>query len=305
MKFTIKKNKFNVERFCSKEKPLLPNFSDEKFKSIYFHQIKYENTKTGGLRFKNIFKKSYKDYPLISVIVPNLNGKNLRNTIDSILKQTYPNIEIIVIDGGSKEQNILFLNDEYLDEVDYWISEKDEGIYDGWNRGLEVALGDYIGIINSNDVFYENAFNYLIKYIKNYSNYDFILGAVEKHKVYAGFRPEEINLRFNIHPSTVVGFFIKLESQKKVGLYNLKYKCSSDYDMFYRLIKKQKMRGIPTKGNEVFGKFELTGYSSTLGFFDHLKEEIQIRYDNKQNIFVLIYIFIGRCFVKLMNAIKN
>ena len=75
--------------------------------------------------------------------------------------------------------------------------------------------------------------------------------------------------------------------------------------MFYRLIKKQKMRGIPTKGNEVFGKLELIGYSSTLGLFDHLKEEIQIRYDNKQNIFVLIYIFIGRCFVKLMNVIKN
>ena len=111
-----------------------------------------------------------------------------------------------------------------------------------------------------------NAFKYLIKYIKEYHEYDFILGAVKKQKVYAGFRPNDIKLNFNIYPSTVIGFFIKLESQKKLGLYNLSYRCSADYDLFYRMIVKEKMSGVPTKKNEVFGKFELGGFSSNLFF---------------------------------------
>ena len=102
-------------------------------------------------------------------------------------------------------------------------------------------------------------------------------------KVHAGFRPNEIKLRFNIYPSTVIGFFIKLESQKKVGLYNLKYKCSSDYDMFYRIIVKHDMKGFPTTSKEVFGKFELGGFSSQLGFFDHLKEHVPLPANAKRN----------------------
>ena len=153
-------------------------------------------------------------------------------------------------------------------------------------------------------LYYEKAFDYLLKYIKDYPDHDFILGAVEKKKVHAGFRPNEIKLRFNIYPSTVIGFFIKLESQKKVGLYNLKYKCSSDYDMFYRIIVKHDMKGFPTEPKEVFGKFELGGFSSQLGFLDHLKEELQIRYDNGQNIFTLLYIVIGRIIIKLFNQLK-
>ena len=115
-----------------------------------------------------------------------------------------------------------------------------------------------------------------------------------------------LNLNFNIYPSTVIGFFfIKLESQKKTGLYNLKYKCSADYDMFYRLIVKQKMIGIPTKHNEVFGKFELGGYSSSLSFFDHLFEELQIRFDNGQSLITLFYILIGRSFIKFVYKLFN
>jgi hypothetical protein len=62
--------------------------------------------------------------------------------------------------------------------------------------------------------------------------------------------------------------------------------------MFYKIIKKYKMKGIPTKSNEVFGKFELGGFSSQLNFFDHLKEEIKIRSDNGQGKLILLYIII-------------
>ena len=65
------------------------------------------------------------------------------------------------------------------------------------------------------------------------------------------------------------------------------------------------MKGVPTNVNEVFGKFELNGFSSTLGFFDHLKEELTIRYDNGQNFFILIYITIGKCIKKTILTLKT
>ena len=303
MIYKVKKNKFSNQRFFISKKPTIPKFKKQKFKTSLF--LNNKNLKSGGLRKENLFKTSYKNYPLISIIIPNLNGKFLDKTIDSVLKQKYPNIEIIVIDGGSEKKNILSLQKKFNNQIDYWISEKDRGIYDGWNKGLKLCLGKYIGIINSNDYYYKNAFKYLIKYIKEYHEYDFILGAVKKQKVYAGFRPNDIKLNFNIYPSTVIGFFIKLESQKKLGLYNLSYRCSADYDLFYRMIVKEKMSGVPTKKNEVFGKFELGGFSSKLSFLDHLTEEIKIRYNNNQNLILLLYIFFGRCFMKFLYFLKN
>ena len=248
MKYYIKKNKFNIDKYFSNTITLPPSFKNEKFVSSNYIKKKNDKFESGGLRLKNIFKSNYQDYPLISVIVPNLNGEKLKETLDSILFQKYPNIEIILIDGGSDNKTLDLIKSDYDDQLDYWISKKDNGIYDAWNRGIQLSRGSYIGIINSNDIFYPKAFEYLIKYIKNFSKYDFILGAVEKKKVHAGFRPNEINLRFNIYPSTVIGFFIKLESQKKLGLYNLKYKCSSDYDMFYRIIKIYKMKCSQSHG---------------------------------------------------------
>ncbi len=71
------------------------------------------------------------------------------------------------------------------------------------------------------------------------------------------------------------------------------------------MIVKEKMSGVPTKKNEVFGKFELGGFSSNLSFLDHLTEEIKIRYNNNQNLILLLYIFFGRCFMKFLYFLKN
>ena len=146
--------------------------------------LKKKNDKfeSGGLRIKNIFKSDFQDLPLISVIVPNFNGKKLKETLDSILSQKYPNIEIILIDGGSDNKTIDLIKSIFDDQLDYWISEKDNGIYDAWNKGIQLSRGSYIGIINSNDIYYPNAFDYLIKYIKDFPCYDFILGAIKKKK---------------------------------------------------------------------------------------------------------------------------
>ena len=77
-----------------------------------------------------------------------------------------------------------------------------------------------------------------------------------------------------------------------VGDYNLKYKYSADYDYFYRMIVKHKLKGVATKKNELFGIFRRGGYSSKIKFIDHFFETIKIRIDNKQNKLLVLIIFI-------------
>jgi glycosyltransferase involved in cell wall biosynthesis len=247
----------------------------------------------GGLRTKNIFKKSEVDKPLISIITVVLNNeKHLEECILSLHNQKYKNFEHIIIDGGSSDNTINIIK-KYEDKIDYWYSTKDRGIYDAFNNGMQLAKGDYLGFLNSDDYYSHNVLEILIEYVKNYPRKDFIFGAVKKHwGVLYGYKPYKIYWSWGFYSSHSTGFFIKTDSAKKVGLYNLKYKYSSDYDYFFRMIVKKKLKGVGAKKNELFGTFRRGGYSSSIKFFDHFKEEIQIRLDNGQNKILILIIFI-------------
>ena len=95
------------------------------------------------------------------------------------------------------------------------------------------------------------------------------------------------------YSSHSTGFYIKNSSSKIIGKYDLRYKYSSDWDYFYRMIVKHKMRGVATKKDEIFGVFRRGGFSSKISFYDHFTEEIKIRLNNKQNriLILLIYIY--------------
>ena len=113
----------------------------------------------------------------------------------------------------------------------------------------------------------------------------------------------KIYTKFNIIPSSVVGFYIKNSSLKKVGYLNLKYKIQADYDLLYRMIVKHKLKGINSMGKEVFGDLGDSGFSKKHNFFETLLNEIKIRNDNGQNKLILIYIIIGKSLTKLFNLI--
>ena len=247
----------------------------------------------GGLRKRGIFKKNKKDQPLLTIITAVLNNeKYLEESITSLQNQKYKNYEHIIIDGGSTDRTIDIIK-KYEDRIDYWCSEKDKGIYDAFNKGMKLASGQYIGFLNSDDSYSDNAFEILNKYIKKNSDKDFIFGAVKKHwGVLHGYKPYKIYWSWGFYSSHSTGFFIKTESAKKVGLYNLKYKFSADYDYFFRMIVKKKLKGIGTKKNEIFGTFRRGGYSSTINFFDHFMEEVKIRLNNGQNRILVLIIFI-------------
>ena len=98
-------------------------------------------------------KKNYK----ISIITVSFNSViTIRDTIESIISQDYNNIEYIIIDAGSKDGTLDIIK-EYKEHISYFISEADNGIYDGMNKGIAAATGDIVGILNSDD-FYPNSF---------------------------------------------------------------------------------------------------------------------------------------------------
>jgi len=261
--------------------------------------------KQGGLRCLGNFKKSKLDEPLISIITTVKNGETFfEEALESLRNLKYKNFEHIVIDGGSSDKtlDIIKKNEEY---IDYWISAKDKGIYDGFNLGMKLARGEFLGFLNSDDKFTPNALNILTDYIKKYPTKDFIFGSVKKHwGTLYGYKPWKIKWSWGFCSSHSTGFFIKVKAAQKVGLYNLKYKYSSDYDYFYRMIVKNKMKGIGTKKNELFGYFRRGGFSSKISFKDHFFEEIKIRIDNNQNLLLVLLIFFYK-YLKHFNKLKN
>ena len=226
------------------------------------------------------------EFPLVSIIMPNFNENNLSRSIDSILNQEYQNIELIIIDGESGNETNEILK-KYGDDIDIWISEKDNNLWDAWNKGFLLARGDYVGIVDSSNILYPNSINILKKYFKENSEIDFLCGTIKKdNKVYMGYRPNDIYKQFNIIPSTVVGFYIKLTSLKKVGLLNIQYKFQSDYDWLYRIIVTQKMKGKSTKAEEIFGDLGKSNFSTKFSFFSTIINELKIRFHNKQSIII-------------------
>ena len=146
-----------------------------------------------------------------------------------------------------------------------------------------------IGFVNSGDLLTENSLEYLVDYYNKFEDVDFFFGSVKKHwGILHGYKRWKIHFTWGFYSSHSTGFYIKKEAAKIVGKYNLKYKFSSDYDYFYRMIVKHKLKGIGTKKNELFGYFKRGGYSSQHKFFDHLVECTRIRLDNNQNKFIVL-----------------
>ena len=185
------------------------------------------------------------------------------------------------------------------------MSESDEGLYDAMNKGIKKSTGDIIGILNSDDIYYDQALKIVNDYFNKKKNLDFLFGSVYKYKLMHGYNPRKIRWSFGFYTTHSVGFFIKRESQLKVGFYNLKYKNSSDYDLFYRMILKFKMKGVATEKDEIFGEFRKGGFSSKFTYLEFLKENTQIRIDNGQNIILVYIIFLIRFIKNIRKVLKK
>ena len=267
------------------------------YKNIYSLSNSKILVEEGGKRLKGVNKETLLNKPFFSIITVVKNDqKNICSTIESVIRQAKFNIEYIVIDGNSTDgtQNKIKL---YQDKIDYWCSIRDKGLYDAMNYGLKLSNGEVIGIINSGDLYKKNSFKIVKKYFLEIKDLAFLFGTVKRYYLggdiitKSGFNRNRIKYNFDSQTCHSSGFFIKSNVQKKFGLYNLKYKCSSDYNLFYNIFSNKKIIGHATKKNELIGIVASGGFSSKYGFLNRIKEELQIRIDNNQNLFLIIIIF--------------
>jgi len=170
--------------------------------------------------------------------------RTIRGTIESVLSQTYDDIEYIIVDGDSTDGTMNVVNN-YVDDIDIVVSEPDKGIYDAMNKGLSLASGDAIGILNSDDFYnYTDVIKRVVEQFSNEPDSDIVFGDVvfvdsdDTDKIvrfYNSARFKPWKLRFGWmppHPAT----FIKKSSYNSTGQYSLDYRISSDYEMFVRLL---------------------------------------------------------------------
>jgi glycosyltransferase involved in cell wall biosynthesis len=203
----------------------------------------------GGLRAQGIYKHSMREKPLLTVITVVFNGaETLMDTIESVIKQTYDNIEYIVIDGGSVDTTVDILK-QYNHAIDYWISEKDNGIYDAMNKGISLSSGDYIGMLNSDDMFSdENVLQDIAnRFCKMKVDAVFSsLNIVDKNnllRIIRKYRVAKLNsalLRIGVMPPHPT-FYCKKSCYEKGGVYKTDYKIAADFEMVTRLLIQQKI----------------------------------------------------------------
>ena len=181
----------------------------------------------------------------ISIITVNFNNKNgLYKTIESVQKQTYLNIEYIVIDGGSTDGSKELI-EKNAESLSYWVSEKDRGIYDGMNKGLGMATGDYCLFLNSGDYLVDNPVLSLL-FDKTILNEDLIIGRQkfinERGRITKGWRIDENEMdeRFvwiNTLPHQAT--FIKTAVLKEIGGYDLNYPVCADWVSWHYLLNEK------------------------------------------------------------------
>ena len=150
-----------------------------------------------------------KSYPKISIITVVKNGQSfLEATIQSVIYQTYKNIEFIIIDGNSTD-NTSGIIYKYRNKINLYLKSHDKNLWEAMNKGIELASGSIIVFLNSDDVFNKKALQYAVKYFKKDQKLDFIFGTVFKHWLKTGFSPNKAYWTFNFYTTHSVGFFVK------------------------------------------------------------------------------------------------
>lgn len=210
----------------------------------------------------------------ISIITATYNsGKTIRDTLESVLNQSYKNYELIIKDGGSNDNTVEICREyENLFEGRLKvISEPDKGIYDAMNRGIDNASGDIVGILNSDDFYTsDDILDRIAKEFSANKDLDAIYGDIHfvspdnltkctRYYSSSYFRPSLLRFGFMpAHPS----FYVRKEVYDKYGLYDLQFRTSSDFEWIVRLFAKYHIRAKYIKKDFVTMR---TGGESTAG----------------------------------------
>ena len=222
----------------------------------------------------------------ISIITVTLNSETtITETIESVIRQNYKNIEFIIIDGGSLDNTLSIVNSKkkYISTL---ISEPDNGVYDAMNKGIQLATGEAIGFLNSDDLY---AHDEVLSKVSSIFEDNSLIDACFSDLIYTAKFDTSKNIRYwksndfsqglfskgwsPPHPT----FFVRSSIYKKFGNFNLNYNIASDIDLMMRFLEVKKINTyyIP----EVMVKMRMGGISNK-----NLKNIIKL---NKEILYAL------------------
>ena len=218
---------------------------------------------------------------LVSIITVVFNGeKYLEQTIRSIASQSYQNIEYIIIDGGSTDRTLDIIR-QHEDTIDRWISESDRGLYDAMNKGIALATGEIIGILNSDDLYLENTVLEVVREYRKVQQPCVIYGDMYKfadeYQTASLFKGNLSDRAFKTasiiinHPAC----FVQRSLYENFGTFNLEYEVGADRELMMRFHSKN----VPfIKLDRTIAKFRLGGTTSNQSLNSIINREIVQEY---------------------------
>lgn len=220
--------------------------------------------------------------PLVSIVTPSYNqAKFLRATIESVLGQTYPNIEYIVIDGGSTDGSVDLIR-EYADRLAYWVSEPDQGQTDAINKGFAKASGQYMAWLNSDDTYEPEAVAEAVAFLQAHPEVGLVYGDanfIDEHGRPIGRFPaaqtDYQRLRRGYVHIPQQSAFWRAELWQQVGPLDPQMYFAMDYDLWVRLAEISELRYL----RKTWANFRLHGASKTIQDDDRCwADMVQIHY---------------------------
>jgi len=232
---------------------------------------------------------------LVSVITPCYNSSStIEKTLECIENQTYKNIEYIIIDGGSADDTLRIIehHKNKLPSNLKIVSERDNGIYDAMNKGIRLAQGKLIGIVNSDDWYEADTIEQVVKHYRG-NQYEVVYGMQrnflqEKEKAVFIYHHDFLPQQMITHPTC----FVTADAYRDFGMFDMNYRSAADYDLMLRFFESKKVVFTPVM--QVLSNFRLGGMSgSQIG----VRENAVIRYkrgymSKKRYRFVMIKSYI-------------
>lgn len=212
--------------------------------------------------------ESFSSLPLVSIVTPSFNqAKFLEETIRSVLEQDYPNIEYILIDGGSTDGSVEIIQ-KYAHRLAYWVSEKDRGQTDALNKGFAAATGSIFAWLNSDDTYQPGAIRSAVDFLTSHPRVGLVYGDLnfinERGEIVGKFPAAQTNLvrlrRGYVHIPQPAAFF-RADLWKKVGPLDPSFYFAMDYDLWVRLAGVSDLQYLP---GQVWANFRLHGSGKTI-----------------------------------------
>jgi glycosyltransferase involved in cell wall biosynthesis len=221
------------------------------------------------------------NFPKISIITPSFNqGKYIEQTILSVINQNYPNLEYIIIDGGSTDETVEIIK-KYEKHITFWLSEQDRGQSHAINKGLQKATGELFNWLNSDDYLKNRAlFDIAEKYLTN-KNPDVICGFTHCFFEETGKTSHIYRMGIKKNPARTItnvemnqpGTFYNLQKIKKLGGVNESLNYIFDDELWFRFLSEYGQKNI-VLSDKIYVNFRLHGTSKSVhdGFEKFLKE---------------------------------